>query len=367
MRRVRGIKRVDKLVALQVLGSLLVVWLVLVGFDTVSQFARQLGNLGKEGYSLSQVVIYVALTVPRRAYEMFGHAALIGSLLGLGALAASSELTALRASGMSRLRIMASALATIALVTFAVVGLGETVAPAGEQRAQALQLSLRSNQLGLTTRSGLWARDGDSVINAKGARALEHEGRLEVQLADVRVFGFDAAGVLTSLMHAGLALHRSGSWQMEGVRVTRFDDAGAHSDQLESMVWQSRLDPKMLELSVVRPDYMALRDLSRNIHYLRANGQNPGSYANAWWARVFYPMNVLLLVLAVLPLAFGNLRSGGVGKRVFIGIVLAVAWYFLQLAVVSLGNVYGLPPYLSNLLPALLLVLVAVTHYRWSA
>lgn len=367
MRAVLRIKRVDKLVAAHVLGSLLVVWLVLVGFDTVSNFARQLGDLGEHGYGLAQAAIYIGLTVPRRACEMFGFAALIGSLMGLGGLAASSELTALRASGMSRLRIMCSALAAVAILTLAVVIMGETVAPAGEQRAQALQLSLRSNQLGLTTRSGLWARDGNKVINAKGARAVQRDGRPRIQLADVRVFGMDAAGVLTSFTQAGMAMYRDGAWQLEKVRVTRFDDTGAHSSHHKTMPWQSRLDPKMLELSVVNPDYMSLRDLGRNIRYFRANGQNPGSYANAWWARIFYPLNVLLLVLAVLPLAFGNLRSGGLGKRVFTGIILAVAWYFLQVAVVSLGNVYGLPPWLSNLLPALLLSVIAVAHYRRTA
>ncbi len=366
MKRAFTVKRLDKLIAAHVLGSLLVVWLVLVGFDTVSNFARQLGQLGEHGYSLAQAAIYIGLTVPRRAYEMFGFAALIGGLMGLGGLAASSELTALRASGMSRARIVRSVLVAVAALALLVVILGETAAPAGEKRAQALQLSLRSNKLGLTTRSGLWARDGNSIINAKGARAVQRDGRPQIQLADVRVFGLGNGGVLESFIQAGMAIYRNGAWQMEKVRVTSFDAQGAHSSNHEHMPWASRLDPRMLELSVVNPDYMSLRDLQRNIRYFRANGQDPGSYADAWWARVFYPLNVLLLVLAVLPLAFGNLRSGGLGKRVFIGIILAVAWYFLQMATVSLGNVYGLAPWLSNLLPAVLLAVIAWAHYRLS-
>lgn len=103
------IKRVDRLVAISVLGSLLTVWLVLTGFDAVTQFLRQLGSVGKHGYTVTDAVVYVLVTFPRRAYEMFGNAALIGGLLGLGSLAGSGELTALRAAGLSRLRIAASA------------------------------------------------------------------------------------------------------------------------------------------------------------------------------------------------------------------------------------------------------------------
>ena len=364
MRGPLKIKRVDKLIAINVLGSLAVVWLVLVGFDAFTSFARQLGDLGEHGYTVAQAALYVAMTIPRRVYEMFSHAALIGSLMGLGGLAASSELTALRAAGMSRLRVAGSAVLAVAVLTLAVVVLGETAGPAGEQRAQALQASLRSNKIGLTTRSGLWARDGDTIINAKSALAEPRDGRLQVVLGDVRVFEFDSAGVLTSFIRAGTAVHIHGVWQLDKVRQTRFDDSGAHSNQRDTMPWQTRLDPQLLELSVINPRYMSLRDLHRNIRYFRANGQNPGAYAEAWWARVFYPFNVLILVLAALPFAFAALRSGGLGKRVFIGIVLAVCWYFLQLALVSLGTVYGLPPWLANLLPVLVLLLVVGVYYR---
>ena len=38
----------------------------------------------------------------------------------------------------------------------------------------------------------------------------------------------------------------------------------------------------------------------------------------------FYAFNVLALCLAAVPFAFGTLRSGGLGKRLFIGIVFAL-------------------------------------------
>lgn len=358
------LRQADRLVAASVLGSLAMAWLVLVGFDTFTSFARQLGSVGERGYTLAQAGLYVALTVPRRAYEMFGFAALIGALLGLGGLAASSELTALRASGMSRLRIAGSVLGVIAVLTFVVVVLGETAAPAGERGAQALQLSLRSDKLGLTTRSGLWARDGNSIINAKAALALQEEGRTRVELRDVRVFDFDDAGALTAFSHAASARHAAGAWRLDDVRSTRFDAEGAHAGTQDSMDWHSNLNARLLELSVVRPKYLALRDLRRNIRHFHRNGQNAGSYDSAYWARVFYPLNVLLLVLAALPFAFGSMRSGGLGKRIFIGILLAVVWYFLQMALVSIGSVYGLAPWFANLLPALALAAVAAFAYR---
>jgi lipopolysaccharide export system permease protein len=358
------IKRADRLIAVSVLGALALVWLVLVGFDTLSQFLRQLGDIGKHGYTMPQAALYVAYTVPRRLYEMFGYSALIGGLLGLGGLAASGELTALRAAGMSKLRIALSVTALIAVLTLAVMALGETVAPFGDQRAQAMQLQLRSGNLGLTTGSGLWARDGDSIINARNSLAVRKGDHTEVQLADVRVFTFDGDGQLVKFDHADSAVSDGSQWHLKQLRETRLDADGTHSTETARAPWRTRLSPQVLEQSVIHPEYLSMRDLRRNMRYMRSNGQSPGVYANAFWARALYPLNVLVLVLCAMPFAFGSLRSGGLGKRMFIGILLALGWYFLQQAMVNFGTVYGMPPLLANLLPAMILALAAWLYFR---
>ncbi|HEY8586207.1 MAG TPA: LPS export ABC transporter permease LptG [Rhodanobacter sp.] len=359
-----NIKRVDRLVAMSVLGSLLMVWLVLTGFDAVTQLLRQLGNVGKHGYTLSNAVAYVLVTFPRRAYEMFGNAALIGGLLGLGGLAATGELTALRAAGMSRLRIAGSAVGVVAVLIVGVVILGETLAPWGDQQAQVMQTRARPGNLGIGSSSGLWARDGHDVINARGTSLRQRDGVGTVQLSDVRVFTFDDGGQLHRVAWARTAEHDGRQWVLHDVRITVLDSGRTHTEAAASLPWKSSLNPQVLAQSVVQPQYLSMRDLRRNINYLEGNGQRPGSYAVAFWTRALYPLNVLVLVLCAMPFAFGSLRSGGLGKRMFIGILLALGWYFLQQAMVNFGTVYGLPPLLANLLPASILVAAAWLYFR---
>jgi lipopolysaccharide export system permease protein len=130
------------------------------------------------------------------------------------------------------------------------------------------------------------------------------------------------------------------------------------------MPWDAKLNPRVLEQSLVQPQYLPMRDLRRNMRYLESNGQSPGVYAVAFWTRALYPLNVLVLVLCAMPFAFGSLRSGGLGKRIFIGILMAIAWYFLQQALINFGTVYGMPPMLANLMPATILALLAWLYFR---
>ena len=83
----------------------LLVLITLLGFFF---FIEELGDVGEGRYRTADAALYVLLILPRYAYEIFPVAALIGSLIGLGSLANHSELTAMRAGGMSLARIVSA-------------------------------------------------------------------------------------------------------------------------------------------------------------------------------------------------------------------------------------------------------------------
>lgn len=358
------IKRVDRLIAGSIVGTLLIVWLVLVGFDVLQQLLRQLNHVGEHGYTLSDALAFIALTIPRRMYQHFGSASLIGGLLGLGGLAASGELTALRAAGMSKFRIVLSVVLVAAVMTVFVMLMGETIAPAGDQQANALLMRSKQGHLDLSSAGGLWARDGNNVINARSALAVQRDGRTDVRLNDVRIYTLDDDGELIRFVHAHDATHGHSTWTLHQARITDLDADGVHASEVRQLPWQTQLNAKVLEQSVVHPEYLSMPDLMRNMQYLESNGLNPGAYANAFWEHALFPVNVLALVFCAMPFAFGSLRSGGLGKRVFIGIIMAIGAYFLQRVVTNIGTVYGVPPMLANLIPALLLVAAASLYFR---
>src|SRR5271156_2322973 len=69
-------------------------------------FVEQLGYVGQGHYRLTNALIYVVLTAPYRLLQLTPVSMLLSSLLALGALARSSELTAFRSLGVSEMRII---------------------------------------------------------------------------------------------------------------------------------------------------------------------------------------------------------------------------------------------------------------------
>lgn len=360
-----ALKKVDKLVALSVLGAVALTWGFVVGFDAFRAFVGEINDIGTGHYTMSKAVAYTLLTVPRRGYQFFGYAALIGGLLGMGGLATSGELTALRAAGMSKLRICVSVIFTLAALTAIVMLIGETIAPNAERKAEALALSAKSKDVAIGRGGSLWARDGDDVINAKHGHTRSGKHGRGVELQDVRVFQFAPDGQLRALSVAKTATHDNGEWNLHDVRRTEFRDATqAQSTTSQQAHWKSNLDPTVLALSMIHPEYLSMRDLNRNIGYMRHNRQDASTYLRAYWTRVFYPLNVLVLAFCAVPFAFGTLRTGGMGKRLFIGIIMAISYYFFQSAVVSMGVVYNFNLALANALPSLMLAAMAFVYFR---
>lgn len=331
---------------------------VLVGFDMLGALYNELDDIGQGGYTLSHALLFVLWTAPRRLYELYPTVAMIGCVLGLGGLASRSELTAMRAVGMSRLRIGGGALAALGLGAVLMVVNAETLAPFGEQSAQAVANAAKTGDVVVARVSGLWAREGDVFINARDGSRRQADGVEWTELRGVRVFEFDGNGKLRSLAEARIAEHRDGGWILRDVRRSVFGPRSVTAQTRAEERWDTGLDDQALAAAAARPRYLSIEELTRNIDYLRRNGLDTKAFENAYWGRWFYPLNVLVMCLSALPFAFGSLRSGGFGKRLFIAIVIGIGYFLATKLAVDLSDVYRFDARVAYSLPPLMLVAV---------
>ena len=354
----------DLYVGRVVLATVLLVWAVLVGLDVVNAIASEVDNVGKGSYSFGHVVAYVAYTIPRRAYTMFPTAAVIGALMGLGQLATSSELIALRAVGLSRRRLSVSVAVTLALLTgLMVVGM-ETVGTWGQQQADSLKIAATSDNLAQARYSGIWAREGNTFLNAQSGDERVENGRQWLQLRDVRLYELGDDGRLASISHATTAEHFEGNWVLKNVLRTTFNARSVTQEQMLGMRWESELEPAAIAATIARPRYMAAGDLASSIDYRTRNGLDAREYEDVYWGRWFYPVNVLALCLAAIPFAFGSLRSGGLGKQLFLGILFALGFWLLQLQFSRLAGAFKFDYRIAYLLPPILMLGISAWLFR---
>ncbi|MFN7183891.1 MAG: LPS export ABC transporter permease LptG [Thermomonas haemolytica] len=353
----------DLYLARIVFAGVLLAWGVLLGLDVVLAFVGEMGELGRGGYTINHAIAATGLTIPSRAYVLFPTAAVIGMLLGLGQLAATSELTILRAVGVSRPRLAASVLSALALVTVLMVVNGETLAPWGDDRAQAIK-AVRHSDMAVSRYSGLWAREGDMFLNAHGGEEKQRGNERWLELRGVRLFQFGEDGRLLSIANVDMAEHRDGQWLLHGVERTVFGPKSVQRSRVAQERWDSKLDQSALASSITRPGNMSSSELRASIDYRRRNQLDSADFENVYWSRWFYPFNVLALCLAAMPFAFGSLRSGGYGKRVFVGIVFALGFWVLQMVSSKLAGIYRFDFRIAYALPPLAMLALSWSLFR---
>ncbi len=334
----------------------------LLALDAVFSLIGELGDLGKGEYAIGHALRFVLLTLPRRAVELFPTATVVGALLGVGSLAATGELVAYRSAGLSRLRIALAVGAAAGVVLIPVLVVAEWVAPAGERLGQALRIGAQTGGVAIARDAGLWVRDGERIVHSRRPLA-SGLGSGSVHLADVDVFEFER-GRLRNAAHATRGEHDGTRWRLTEVRRSRFEDGRVVTEQAAVQAWDSLLDPGLLRTAIARPVHLSLRELLPYVEYLEANGLDARAYRAAIWTRAAYPLATLAILLAGMPFVFGGLRGGGFGKRLFVGMLLGVGFYFVNRSAGSLGEVYALPPALVALGPSLALLAISAWLLR---
>ena len=119
---------INRYIRSQVIRASMIVLLVFCGINFFTLMINELMSFDDQ-YTFVKVLSYVLLQLPAAIYVIFPVIAFIGSLMGLGQLAAGSELTVMRASGISIRQItggvVSAALIMIVIMTF----VGEIIAP----------------------------------------------------------------------------------------------------------------------------------------------------------------------------------------------------------------------------------------------
>jgi lipopolysaccharide export system permease protein len=186
------------------LATLFVLFALLAIF-TFFDLVGELENVGAGGYTLRAAFFSVGLSLPSRMYELMPIAALIGTIYALSKLAANSEFTIMRVSGMSTRRL-AQWVARIGLAMVAVTYLlGEVIAPPAERLAQQVKLQSAGRAVAQEFRSGVWARDVVKGSDGSVARLRfvnVREMRSDATALAWRIFEFDSQFRLRSMLVA---------------------------------------------------------------------------------------------------------------------------------------------------------------------
>ena len=324
---------------------------VLLTLGGLFLFITQQGDIGVGSYSAGDAFLFTMLNLPQQAFELLPIGALIGALMGLGNLAAGSELVVTRASGVSVWRIawpVGLAGLTLALTMY---GIGEYAAPPLAQFAKREKTTDKLADVSFAGSSSAWVKDGNLILRVQ-------TGEVDRAFGGVSLFQLDGPTKLRSIQRAErISVADPGRWRLHKVATSRFGSDGITADVVDETTMQSTVNPEFLGLAATDPQLLTLRGLASYIDHLRRNSLETASYEIGYWARIARIFAVIVVTLLAIPFVFGPLRTTGAGTRTVIGVMLGVIFFLVTRTIESGGQLFGLNPALVGWLPTAVITL----------
>ncbi|TNF36560.1 MAG: LPS export ABC transporter permease LptG [Gammaproteobacteria bacterium] len=345
--------RINRYIRKSVLTGIGMVLLVFVGLDLVLSLIDQQSELfGDYGFMDSAWLTLV--TLPGRLDIQLPFVVLIGCLVGLGQLAVSSELTVMRASGVSTASIVWMACKPALLFTLLALMVGEFVAPDLDRYAQSRKTLLQWGSTGFMHEYGMWLRDGQQFANAN---AVQPDG----VLYGLSVYRMSDQWRIDSALQARRASWQPGGyWLLEKVAITYFHGDSTSREWQPEMRWYSSITPDMLRILMLKPKQLSVRDLWFYADYLQAQGLDGSEYRLSFWGEALKILAIASLVLVAVSFIFGPLRSAPLGQRVFVGVIIGLVFNTLQSLLGPSSMVFGFSPFLAVMVPIAVTALLGV-------
>lgn len=350
---------IDRYVMQRFMSGVILVMVLLVALFSFLTLGEELGHVGKGLFTTPDAMMVTVLTIPKRALELLPVTALLGGLMGLGAMANNRELIAIRAIGMSKRRI-ALAVTGLTLLLAAVMTLLQfTVVPAFEREASQLRSkAIPGTASGEGATRAFWTRNGPWFIRV-------NDVLFDQRLADIEIYTTDKNDRLTQIIRAGTADYAGNdSWLLSDVRRSELKNLRVVDSTQKSVLWKGLLSEEQAGVLMLPLEALAPNDLFSTIRNMKHNHLDTQRYEIAFWQQVSLLPALLAMALLSLPFLLGSVRTVSAGQRAVFGGMVGIGFYLVQQLTGHMAGVFDLNPILTILSPPFLLLAVAIGFIR---
>lgn len=333
----------DSYIMRSVSGAMLLVMVIVLSLDFVFGFIAEL-DAARGDYQTLQVLQFMLLTVPRRIYDYLPLGAFMGCLIGLGSLTSSSELTVMRAAGISIKRIVWASMKPTLVVVLVGLVIGEYIAPPLARVAESEKTMAKGASSNLVSGAGAWYKEGNTFIHLN---AVQPNGVLH----GVSLFQFDDDHWLAKATYAPRALYQKSFWLLEKPTTTVLKETGTKQVKRQQERWDTELTPDVLSVLIVPPDSLSLSGLYTYASYLDDQALQSSRYWLAFWKKLFMPLATAVMVLVAISFIFGPLRTSTMGFRIFTGLIVGLLFKYMQDLLGPMSLVFGFSPILAIVVP----------------
>lgn len=284
---------ISRYVARLLLGRFALVLLGLAAFMLLLEFLADSDQvIAASDAALQALALYMVLRLPDILAELIPVAALLAGLLSFAELARHSELTAIYAGGVSKVRLAVAFLPVVVLIGAFQLLIEDQARPAAmrELRAWGVGDYNTSDEPAAT-----WLRRGSEILR------IQRIDPGQAELRGVTIFQRDADGNLTAKIEAARAVAEGDAWMLYDVALSKVGSTVVET--AARLPWSGDLAPGDLDVLITNPPDMPLLDLLRVLRHPELASQPAYRYETSLHERLAGPLTTAMLLFLTVALA----------------------------------------------------------------
>jgi lipopolysaccharide export system permease protein len=341
-----------------VLAGILIVYLCV-------DFLQKADRLIKHHATISQVAEYFLYSMPGMITMSLPLATLIAALLSLGNLSRHNEIIAMRAGGVSLLKIITPLLAGGLLISLFGFVNNEFIMPKYSSRANYIRFVEieKQQQQVMFQQQKLWLRGPDNSI-----ANIELVSPNRTEMLGLNIYKLNPDFSVREQTIADKLLWENGAWRLKQSRTYTLSGDTVTSRISDGEVFNIVDNPDNLGMIVKDSEEMNFTEMWDYVKRLKTSGYNAAQYEVDLHSKLSFPFASFLMVLISIPFSIHKVRSGGAAKGFSVAVMIAFVYLTLMSVGASLGNSGALPPviaaWLANVIFAVASVIVLVRMQR---
>ena len=323
-------------------SGLVTIYLVIDFFEKVRRFLRY-------DSGIVPILIYFALKIPTISLQVAPFAILVATLLTLGLLARSNEITAIRSCGISLLWMTSPFLLFASGVAAILFLFSSTVIPLASEKAEEVrQIQIEQKPAPVTiTATQPWAR-----LSADALMKVNEVTRQGETIRGIRIFHFASPFRIDRITEAAEGRYTADGWTLLNGTERRFHKDGT----IERSVFTER----RITIPVIPDDFstslagnsetMTFHEIQNYLGRFQNQGFSFARLLTDYYGRVAYPL--VTVVMALVGIALSLRRTGTRGGSMAMGIgqafIVGFCYWTTHSIAIALGRGGALSPLLAG-------------------
>jgi lipopolysaccharide export system permease protein len=299
-----------------------------------------IGRLVSEEHApLWAAIEYFLWSMPQYLLLVIPMAILLGTLLAMQRLSGESEITALKAGGISLSRIVAPLLVVGFAVSVIALGVQELVVPfAMDKAAYVQQAAIDHASPGVSNLQAVTQLPG-------GGKQVTIAGGLDVQtqaLTNVTVIRYDAKQKPQEFVIADRALYNPPTWTFLNATTYHFERDGTtqtvSSPKLAVDIGERPNQIAKQSLNVSNPDSLSRAEIKGQLDAGTLSPQQRKSFTATYASKLARPFASFVFTLIAVPFGLRPVRGGGTGLGFGLAVAIVFIYYVISTIFLTIGG-----------------------------